>query len=68
MFLKFCLSQVPHSTYSRMMLSFAGGTVHMVCRNKERGESAQEEIKQQADNDVKDTILTYSDPTALLPF
>ena len=36
-----------------MMLSFAGGTVHMVCRNKERGESAQEEIKQQADNDVK---------------
>lgn len=25
-----------------------GGTVHMVCRNKERGEAAQEEIQKES--------------------
>ncbi len=31
----------------------SGGTVHMVCRSKERGEAAQEEIKQESKNEVK---------------
>ena len=31
---------------------YLGGTVHMVCRSKERGEAAQSEIKEQAQNEV----------------
>ena len=29
-----------------------GGTVHMVCRNKERGEEAQKDIKEKSGNQV----------------
>lgn len=35
-----------------------GGTVHMVCRNKERGEAAQKEIQKASGNNI--TLLLIS--------
>ena len=40
---------------NRKYLSFVfltGGTVHMICRNKERGEAAQKEIQEASGNQV----------------
>ncbi|XP_035829000.1 dehydrogenase/reductase SDR family member 12 isoform X2 [Aplysia californica] len=39
-----------------------GATVHMVCRNKERGEAAQEELKQESGNQINNAgILVNED-------
>lgn len=35
------------------MFLFAGGTVHMVCRNKGRAEAAKDEIVEQSKNEVR---------------
>lgn len=36
-----------------MVYLFLGGTVHMVCRNRERAEAAREEIVERSKNQVK---------------
>lgn len=36
---------------------FLGGTVHMVCRNRERAEAAREEIVGRSKNQVKFVAL-----------
>lgn len=36
---------------------FLGGTVHMVCRNRERAEAAREEIVERSKNQVKFVAL-----------
>lgn len=46
-----------------------GGTVHLVCRNKERGEEACEDIKKQTNNDkVQLHLLDMSKPRDIVNF
>ena len=42
-----------------------GGTVHMVCRNKERGEAAQEEIQKESGS-IKKFLFSLRLPQAQL--
>lgn len=44
---------------NHMVSVFLGGTVHMVCRNKERAEAAREEIVERSKNQVVCCLLSH---------
>lgn len=48
-----------------MVSLFLGGTVHMVCRNRERAEAAREEIVERSKNQVKFVVVSHQNSSDL---
>ncbi|BFZ06607.1 hypothetical protein BsWGS_09646 [Bradybaena similaris] len=55
--------------YVALIIAKKGGTVHMVCRNKDRGMAAQKDIQEQAGNqNVHLHIVDLSSPVEIVAF